>query len=44
MKERAISIGAELNIESELGKGTVIRLEINQDRSSNEKNPRWKNH
>jgi two-component system sensor histidine kinase UhpB len=37
MKERAISIGAVLTIESEPGKGTVIRLQINQDGSSNDK-------
>jgi len=37
MKERAISIGAELSIESEPGKGTVIRLQVNQEGSSDEK-------
>jgi PAS domain S-box-containing protein len=38
MKERAISIGAELSIESEPGKGTIIRLQINQDGSTDEIN------
>ena len=36
MKERAISIGAELAIESEPGKGTIIRLQIRQPTSTNE--------
>jgi PAS domain S-box-containing protein len=37
MKERALSIGAELSIESEPGKGTIIRLQINQEGYSNGK-------
>jgi signal transduction histidine kinase len=36
MKERAISIGAELSNESEPGKGTIIRLQIRQSTSTNE--------
>ena len=34
MKERALSIGAELSIESESGKGTIITLQIEQPDSS----------
>ena len=34
MKERALSIDAELSIESETGKGTTIKLEIEQPDSA----------
>ena len=37
MKERASSIGAVLTIESEPGRGTVIRLQVTQNGSTNEK-------
>ena len=39
MKERAISIGAELSIASEPGRGTIISLQVNQPGASNVNNP-----